>query len=304
MDLTGEKQEVAQPTGDSRGVTRDAAVSAVITVAIIVPVWIAVGSVQGGAMWLLIPFAPVLPLLLFGAPFAVAFYGFAALRPGFVLGPTLLVSLACAAALFYMLVSDRAVHAFATQSIEPANRPHSVLMTDGGGGECDADCVRILASSSYLVARKAEVVFKGWRLFRRGEGDACLAEGQRQSASMFVAAGFRGMCALQSNVPDVTDGLLLRVRYLGRSWSEATGAPAGFAGAVYEIVERTDGRDRLLGRRLDGVISLPIPAAVAIFISFSLGLVSEQHVVVGPRIEPQEFLTTASGTPFDKPFGG
>jgi hypothetical protein len=302
--LTGEKQEIAQPTNDSPGIMRDARVSAVITLAIIAPVWVAVGSVQGGALWLLIPFATILPILLFGAPVAVAFYGFAALRPGFVLGPMLLVSLACATAVFYMLVGERAVHAYATQSIEPASRPHSVLMTDGGSGECDADCVRILASSSYSVARRAEVVFKGWRLFRRGEGDACLAEGQRQSASMFLAAGFRGMCAIQSNVPDVTDGLLLRVRHLGRSWWGATGVPAAFAGSVYEIIERTDGRDRLLGRRLDGYVSLPIPTAVAIFISFSLGLVSEQHVFSGPRIEPEEFLATASRTPSDKPFGG
>jgi hypothetical protein len=286
--LTGEKQEIAQQTNDRRGIVRDAGVSAVITFAIIVPVWVAVGSVQGGAMWLLIPFAYILPILLFGAPFAVALYGFATLRPGFVLGPILLVSFACAAAMFCMLISDRAVHAFATQSIEPASRPHGVLMTDGGGGECDADCVRILASSSYSLARKAEVVFKGWRLFRRGEGDACLAEGQRQSAAMFLAAGFDGMCAIQSNVPDVPDGLLLRVRHLGRNRTEATGVPAAFAGSVYEIIERTDGRDRLLGRRLDGYVSLP----------------TEQHVVIGPRIEPEEFLATASKTPADKPFGG
>lgn len=299
--MTGETQEIAQQNNDLRGIMRDAGVSALITFAVIVPVWSAVGSVQGGALWLLVPFANILPILLFGIPVAVAFYGFATRRAGFVLGPVILVSLACATAVFYTHVSDRAVHAFATQSIEPASRPHSVLMTDGDSGECDADCARILASSSYSLARKQEQVFKGWRLFRRGEGDACLAEGQRQSASMFVAAGFRGMCALQSTVPDVTDGLLLRVRHLGRNRTEATGVPAAFAGSVYEIIERTDGRDRLLGRRLDGYVSLPIPMAVAIF---SSGLVSEQHVVIGPRIEPGEFLATASSTPSGKPFGG
>jgi hypothetical protein len=300
--LTSETQETAQQSNDRHGILRDAGVSAVITFAIIVAVWVAVGSVQGGAMWLLIPFAKILPVLLFGAPFAVAFYGFAALRPGFMLGPVLLVSLAGTAAVFYMLAGEQAVHASATQSVEPASRPHSVLMTDGDSGACDAECVRILASSSYSVAHKTEPAFKGWRLFRRGEGDACLGESQRQSASMFVAAGFRGMCAIQSNVPDITDGLLLRVRHLARG--AATDLPAAFAGSVYEIIERTDGRDRLLGRRLDGYVSLPIPAAVAIFISFSLGLVTEQHVVSGPRIEPQEFLATAGNTPSDKPFGG
>jgi hypothetical protein len=302
--LTGKKQEIAQPADDSPGIMRDAAVSALITLAIIAPVWIGVGSVQGGAIWLLIPFAGILPIVLFGAPFAVAFYGFAALRPGFVLGPILLVSLTCAAGAFFMFVSDRAVHASATQSIEPASRPHGVLMADGGAGGCDAECVGILASSSYSVAHKAEQAFKGWRLFRRGEGDACLAEAQRQSASMFDAAGFRGMCALQSNVPDVPDGLLLRIRHLGRSWWGPTGVPAAFGGSVYEIIERTDGRDRLLGRRLDGTIALPLPQSVAIFIAFSLGLEAERHVVAGPRIEPEGFLAAASRTPSDKPFGG
>lgn len=166
---------------------------------------------QGGFLWLLLPFANVLPVVLFGIPVLVAFYGLATLRAGFVLGPMLLVASACAAAVVYAHVSDRSVHAFATQSIEPASRPHSVLMTDGGDGECDVDCVRILASSSYSLARRQEQVFKGWRLFRRGDGDACLAEGQRQSAYMFLAAGYGGMCARQSSVPDIADGLLLRV---------------------------------------------------------------------------------------------
>jgi hypothetical protein len=294
MDLTDEKRQIAQPADDSPGILRDARVSALITLAIIAPVWIVIGSAQGGAMWLLIPFAPILPILLFGAPFAVAFYGFVALRAGFVLGPILLVSVACAAGALYKFVGERAVRAFATQSIEPASRPHGVLMTDGDDGRCEADCARILASSSYSIARKHEGLFKGWRLLRRGEGEDCLAEGQRQSASMFLAAGFGGMCALQSDVPDVTDGLLLRVRH-GRNW-------VAFAGSEYEIIERTDGRDRLLGRRLEGTIHLPIPQSVAIFIAYSLGLEAERHVDAGPRIEPEQFLAIASRTPSDKPF--
>jgi hypothetical protein len=304
MDLTSETQKIARDGNNLHGIMRDATISAAIVCAITLPICAAVGSVQGGAMWLLLPFVYILPFLMFGAPFAVAFYGFAMLRTGFVLGPLLLVGLVGTAGMLYMRIGDSRVRAFATQSVAPASRPHGVLMMDGNINCETAECERILGTTSYAIAFKAVVGSKGWQLLWRGEGDACLADGQRQSASMFAAAGFGGMCAIQSNVPDIADGLMLRVRHLGRDRSEATGVPAAFAGSVYEIIERMDGRDRVLGRRLDGFVGLPIPQAVALFISFSLGLTAEYHIVSGPRIEPAEFLAAASRTPSDKPFGG
>jgi hypothetical protein len=274
----------------------DAAISATLTCVITAVVWSFVGSFDGMAMWLLIPFAPVIPILLFGAPVIVALYGLVKMRAGVVIGPMALVAASLLWASYYGPASDRAVRAFATQSIEPASRAHNVLMTEGGDGHCDIACVRILASSSHSFARK-NTITNGWQLFRRGEGGACLTDAQRQSMSMFVQAGFADMCAMQTNLPDVADGLLVRERHLPRSQSSAAGLPSAFGGSIYEIIERVDGKDRILGRRVAGHMRLPVPAAVAVF---SGGIISEKYIDIGPRIDPKEFLANAIGTSPDE----
>jgi len=249
-------------------------------------------------MWVLIPFAPVLPVLLFGAPIAVMLYGLLRMRTGIVTGTVLLVAICVAWAAHFTRASDRAVHAFVTQSIEPASRAHDVLMTDGGDSHCDIACVRVLASSSYSMAR-GNGVTKGWRLFRRATGEACLADAQRQSMSDFLREGFTDMCAIQTTLPDIADGLLVRERHLGRSGSVAAGLPSAFAGSIYEIIERMDGKDRILGRRIAGAMRLPVPQAIAVF---SFGSISEKQIDIGPRIDPKKFLVQASATASGQPF--
>lgn len=276
----------------------DAAIWAVVTLVITAVVWGIIGSFQGMAMWLLIPFSPVLPFLIFGTPVAVMIYGLFRQRTGVVIGPILLTVICVAGASYYSRASDRAVHAFVTQSIEPASRPHDVLMTDGGAIHCDIACIRILASASYSLARASSVT-KGWRLYRRGTGEACVADAQQQSTTEFRQAGFPDMCAIQTNVPDIANGLLVRERHLARNKSADAGLPSAFGGSIYEIIERVNGKDRILGRRLDGYMRLPVPQAVALF---SSGLISEKHINLGPRIDPQEFLANAVGTSPGQPF--
>jgi hypothetical protein len=103
----------------------DAAISAVVTVVVTVVIWGVIGSFGGMAMWLLIPFAMVIPVLLFGIPFVVALWGLVKMRAGVVIGPLMLVAASFLWASHYSADSDRAVRAFVTQSIEQASRPPS-----------------------------------------------------------------------------------------------------------------------------------------------------------------------------------
>jgi hypothetical protein len=297
--LTDESQDAARHRNTLGRIIVDAAISAVVAVVVTVVIWGVIGSFGGMAMWLLIPFAMVIPVLLFGIPFVVALYGLAKMRAGVVIGPLMLVAASLVWASHYSAASERAVRAFVTQSIEPASRPHHLLMTEGGNADCDIACVHILASSSYSLARK-NMRTSGWLLFRRGQGDDCLKGAERQSMSTFLQAGFPDMCTIQTELPDVVDGLLVRERHLPRSQSAATGLPSAFAGSIYEIIERVDGKDRILGRRIAGSMMLPVPNSVAVF---SGGLITEEHIDIGPRIDPKEFLVNTAGVSSDKLYG-
>ena len=294
--MTEEAQNTPPARNTLRRIIIDAAISAIVTSVVTAVIWIFVGSFDGMAMWLLIPFGTILPVLIFGAPAVVMFYGFVKLRVGFMIGPIVLVTAIVALASYYMSASDRAVRAFATQSLEPASRPHHVLMMDGGALICDILCAHILGSSSYSLARKSN---KGWQLFRRASAEACLGDAERRSMATFLQAGFPDMCAIQTNVTDVPDGLIVGERHLSRSQSAAAGLPRAFGGSIYEIVERVDGKDKILGRRVAGHMMLPVPGAVAVF---SGGLMSEKYIDIGPRIDTKEFLANATGTSVAKLF--
>jgi len=297
--LADEKQDTARQRNTLGRIIADAAISAVMTFVVTAVMWGVIGSFGGMAMWLLIPFAMVIPVLLFGIPVVVALYGVAKMRAGVVIGPLLLMAAPLVWASHYSAASDRAVRAFVTQSIEPASRPHHLLMTEGGDVHCDVACVRILASSSYSIARKS-IRTRGWLLYRRGQGDDCLKGAERQSMSAFLQAGFPDMCAIQTELPDVADGLLVRERHLPRSQSTAAGLPRAFGGSIYEIIERVDGKDRILGRRIAGSMRLPVPSSVA---AFSGGLIAEEYIDIGPRIDPKEFLANMVGVSSDKLYG-
>jgi hypothetical protein len=297
--LTAEKQDTVRQRNTPGRIIVDAAISAVVTVVVTAVIWGIIGSFSGMAMWLLIPFGVVIPSLLFSPPVVVALYGLAKMRAGVVIGPLVLVAASFVWASQYSAASDRAVRAFVTQSIEPASRSHRLLMTEGGDIDCDIACVRILASSPYSLARKS-IRTRGWLLYRRGQGDDCLKETERQSMSTFLQAGFPDMCAIQTELPDVVDGLLVRERHLPRSQSTAAGLPSAFGGSIYEIIERVDGKDRILGRRIAGSMRLPVPSSVA---SFSGGLMKGKYIDIGPRIDPKEFLANMVGVSSDKPYG-
>jgi hypothetical protein len=296
--LTDQKQDTARHYIPGRIIV-DAAISVAVTLVLTAIVWGVIGSFDGMAMWLLIPFAMVIPVLLFGTPVVVVLWGLVKMRAGIVIGPLVFLAASLVWASHYSAASDRAVRAFATQSIEPASRPHHLLMTEGGDAHCDIACIRILASSSYSLARK-NMRTSGWLLFRRGQGDDCLKGAERESMSTFRHAGFPDMCAIQTDLPDVLDGLLVRERHLPRSQSTAAVLPSAFGGSIYEIIERVDGKDRILGRRISGSMRLPVPNSVAVF---SGGLITEEHIDIGPRIDPKEFLANVVGISTDKPYG-
>lgn len=267
-------------------VVGDIAVSAIMTLVFGGMAWSFLAAFQGPAIWLLVFIYPLAIVMIYAVPVVAVLYGLVKMRLGLVLGPVLLVAGLVAFAGYYVRASDSAVRALATQSIEAASRPYDVLMMEGGNTFCNEACIHVIASSSYTVALKNNSS-RNWQLFRRAQGDVCVAEAQKQVALMFAQVGHADMCAVRSEVPDIVNGLLFRTRHLGRN-SEAAGLPSAFAGSVFEIMERSEGKDRVLGRRFEGWIHWPMPSTVQIFSGLS-----EQRIDIGPAINQAEFLAVA-----------
>ena len=293
INTDGENRARLKDRNGLRRFLRDVLVSAVVTFAATGALWGLIGSVDGLALWLYVPFAGVLPALIFGVPVLVVLFGVAKMRLGIAIGPTLLAAVLFTSVSLFRQNSDVAVRVFATQGLEPASRTHSVLAFEGNDDRCDIACIRILATLPYALAGKNDFS-RDWVLFKRGEGDACLANDRWQSTLEFLEAGYRGMCAIHTSSPDIGDSLVARERHVSGSGSVAAGLPRAFTGTVDEISERIGGEERLLGRRLRGWLGWPVPNAIAIF---GFGAKAQQYIDVGPKIDRKEFLAGAVGTP-------
>jgi hypothetical protein len=141
--------------------------------------------------------------------------------------------------------------------------------------------MKVLVQTSYSVVGYAPSTPDKMVMYRKASGDVCYQKDNVAMLVKFTRAGYAGVCTTQSPVTDLTDALILE-RQVGHGKHPGVSLPSWYDGAVYSFIERSNGKDRLLGRWADGKVKA--------LTEFS----------VGPRFEDLDFYSAALGVHFPK----
>ena len=130
-----------------------------------------------------------------------------------------------------------------------------------------------------------------WEVFRLGRGEECRTEANARTALDLMEVGYLDTCEILIPGKQVDNALILRER--GDFNSPRSDAPRTFDGHILDVTERFNGKDRLLGRRLTGRLTTPLPQALSRY------GVRDEPVRLGPKIDFKEFETWATHMTFD-----
>ena len=170
-------------------------------------------------------------------------------------------------------------------------RVHRLVVFDWTRRSCFDQCIELLAKTDWQPAGNLPETGE-WAVFEAARGEACYAPERRKSHLEFLEAGFSDLCAARTIRPAGDSALMIRMHY-SYGWFGPTGGmpsyvPRSYSGWVYEIYERSDGEERLLGRWLTGHIR-PL--------SYWFGLVGLDGWTIGERFTPAQFYSVALKAP-------
>lgn len=156
---------------------------------------------------------------------------------------------------------------------------------------CLSQCIELLAKSEWQPAGNLPETGE-WAVFEAAKGEACYAPERRKSHLEFLEAGVSDLCAARTIRPAGDSALMIRMNY-SYGWFGPTGGmpsyvPRSYSGWVYEVYERSDGEERLLGRWLTGHIRS---------LSYWFGLVGLDGWKIGERFTPAQFYSAALKAP-------
>ena len=241
----------------------------------------------------------LIPILMFAAyagPAAIVVVAVLRRRPGYALGAFLLVGgltgYRLATQTYYKLQAQSAridaeqlnVYPFA----EPA-QSHSVIAIEdswfgrpeGAQQGCDQICDALVTISEKSVAI-VETDGGGWRLYRKvHDHDLCTSPDNLKSYFVLMGRGILDSCIIMSRQAAGTDAMIVRENY-SQDAPIKKQLPERFAGQVFELLERSGGQDRLLGRLLLTPQIVGNNAAPAAETST-------------PRLKPEQFYARALG---------
>jgi hypothetical protein len=226
-----------------------------------------------GTLGILIALGIVVP------PITLVILGKTRKRTGLALSPIFAATVAAAAFLSAGYVQMLEVRGIEQRAFLKPAAQHEVLVLPSTG--CDIDCMKVLVQTSYSVIGYAPSTPDKMVMYRKASGDVCYQKDNVAMLVKFTRAGYAGVCTTQSPVTDLTDALILE-RQVGHGKHPGVSLPSWYDGAVYSFIERSNGKDRLLGRWADGKVKA--------LTEFS----------VGPRFEDLDFYSAALGVHFPK----
>jgi hypothetical protein len=200
-------------------------------------------------------------------------------RIGLTLSPVFAATLAAVTFLSAGYLQMLEVRGLEQRAFLKPEAEHDVLVLPSSG--CDIDCMKVLTQTRYSVVGYAPASSDKRVLYRKASGDVCYQPDNVAMLVKFTRAGYAGVCTTQSPVTDLTDALILE-RQAGQGKHAGVSLPSWYDGAVYSFIERSNGKDRLLGRWADG--------KVRALTEFS----------VGPQFENLDFYGAALGVHFPK----
>ena len=168
-------------------------------------------------------------------------------------------------------------------------RAHRLVVFDWT--RCLDQCIELLAKTDWQPAGNLPDTGE-WAVFEAASGEACNAPERRKSHLEFLEAGFSDLCATRTVRPAGGSALMIRT-YYSYGWFGPTGrmpshVPRSYSGWLYEVYERSDGEERLLGRWLNGQIQ-PL--------SYWFGLVGLNGWKIGERFTQTQFYSAVLKAP-------
>jgi hypothetical protein len=215
---------------------------------------------------------------IFVPPLTLIVMGIARKRPGLTVSPLLAAGIPAAALVWSGYVQMLEVRNLEQRAFLKPEAKHDLVMLPSHG--CGIDCMQVLTGTNYSVVGH-EPITNTMMLYRKASGDVCYRPDNIPMLVKFTRAGYAGVCTTQSPIKNVDDALILE-RLTGNSPHEGVSLPNRYDGNLYSFIERTHGKDRLLGRWAGGTVKA--------ITDFS----------IGPRFDELDFYGAALGVRFTK----
>ena len=238
----------------------------------------------GEGLLLAIGFSPLFFFLYpfyFASPLLMCLYGLIRWRPGIVLGVPIFIGGACGLSLAVGYMSQAAFERHATETLESASRPHMNLIFDAEYRSCERLCERILDTTSDEIFISNPNTPTGWLTLRRAQGLNCFT-----GFGAIGSEGYADRCFFTASAPLPADGLILRSPH---------NSPREFNGSIREVDERIDGKEKILGGQVVGMVRGALPGVFAPYDIFH-----GKQIERGPGLTPDEFVAWALHIPIDQ----
>lgn len=207
---------------------------------------------EEAATWLVVYLFPIILVVVT----ALLIYLWRTGRRQTIMLTVLAIGLLSLAQLGLMKWDAERIATFDQREFLPAQRAHESVVSYWGYSTCFDLCIEILTKTNYRPV--SEIRFhKEWKTFSLAKGPACQLAENRRSHLALLSAGIPDSCATSSTESIGDTALVVKSgyrRYGGSPRSLPEGMPSSFDGIVYELYERNDGRERLLGRWVGGYV--------------------------------------------------
>ncbi len=225
-----------------------------------------------GTLGLLVAFG------IFAPPITLVVMGMARKRSGLTVSPLLAAGIPAAVFVWAGYLQMLEVRNLEQRAFLKPEAKHDLVMLPSHG--CGIDCMQVLTETHYSVVGH-EPSTNTMMLYRKASGDVCYKPDNIAMLVKFTRAGYAGVCTTQSPIKNVDDALILE-RLAGNGVHKSVSLPNWYDGELYSFIERTHGKDRLLGRWAGGAVK-----AITDF-------------PIGPRFDDFDFYGAALGVRFTK----
>jgi hypothetical protein len=173
------------------------------------------------------------------APFLLA------IRPGLVAGPVAALALCFAGLQAYDIATKVGLNSLNTEFAQPLLAHKTVIIPDSTA-LCEQRCIQLIDQTNLIVVVDNASSPKA---YKRGRGEICFRPENAASLMTSALYGHANLCAVEVFDADTSNALVFEW-IDGRSAAVRLDIPSNYEGSVIQVIERVDGRDRLLSQSI------------------------------------------------------